>query len=143
MELYLVKSAVILTILYGFYKFVLENESMHVFKRFYLLGSLPAAFLIPLVTFTSYVEVPVSSSPVFFDNSLPMAAPEVSINPWPYILWSLYSLGVLFFSIKFGKKPQPADFKNQEQSKVHTRFHSPCFAENPGNSSYLFKLCLP
>ncbi len=105
MELYIFKSAVILTILYGFYKLVLENESMHVFKRFYLLGSLPVAFLIPLVTFTSYVEVPVSSAPVFIGNSLtmPMAAPEVSVNLWPYVIWGLYALGMVFFSIKFGK----------------------------------------
>ncbi|GGD95779.1 M56 family metallopeptidase [Planktosalinus lacus] len=103
MEMYLVKSAVILTVLYGFYKLVLENESMHVFKRFYLLGSLPAAFLIPLVTFTSYVEVPVSSAPVFVNNSLPMAVPEASVNLWPFVLWGFYALGVVFFSIKFGK----------------------------------------
>lgn len=103
MELYLIKSAVILTILYGFYKLVLENESMHIFKRFYLLGSLPAAFLIPLVTFRSYVEVPISSTPIFIENSLPLAVPEASINLWPIVLWSLYALGVLFFTIKFGK----------------------------------------
>tara|TARA_R110000850_G_scaffold271031_2_gene404623 strand:+ start:4552 stop:6330 length:1779 start_codon:yes stop_codon:yes gene_type:complete len=105
MELYLVKSAVILTILYGFYKLVLENESMHVFKRFYLLGSLPAAFLIPLITFTSYVEVPVNSAPVFIGNSIPMPMPatEVSVNLWPFVIWGLYALGVVFFTIKFGK----------------------------------------
>lgn len=105
MEMYLVKSAVILTILYGFYKLVLENESMHIFKRFYLLGSLPAAFLIPLITFTSYVEVPVSSATLFVNNSLPMPMPatEVSVNIWPFVLWGLYALGVVFFTIKFGK----------------------------------------
>lgn len=105
MEMYLVKSAVILTILYGFYKLVLENESMHIFKRFYLLGSLPAAFLIPLITFTSYMEVPVSSAPLFVSNSLtmPMPATEVSVNIWPFVLWGLYALGVVFFTIKFGK----------------------------------------
>ncbi len=101
MELFLIKSAVILTILYGFYKLVLENESMHVFKRFYLLGSLPGAFLIPLVTFTSYVEVPVSSAPIIIANSFPI--PEASVNLLPFVLWSLYVLGVVFFSIKFGK----------------------------------------
>tara|TARA_R110002072_G_scaffold174802_9_gene330443 strand:+ start:736 stop:2382 length:1647 start_codon:yes stop_codon:yes gene_type:complete len=105
MEMYLIKSAVILTILYGFYKLVLENESMHIFKRFYLLGSLPAAFLIPLVTFTSYVEAPVSSAPLLVSNylTMPMPATEVSVNIWPFVLWGLYALGVVFFTIKFGK----------------------------------------
>lgn len=114
MELYLVKSAVILTILYGFYKLVLENESMHIFKRFYLLGSLPAAFLIPLITFKRYVEVPVTSASVFIDNSFTMPMPaEVSVNIWPYILWGLYGLGVVFFTIKFGKN------LNQLLSKIN------------------------
>ena len=57
MELYLLKSAAILAVLFAFYKVALENTSMHTFKRFYLFGSLFAAFLIPLITFTSYVEV--------------------------------------------------------------------------------------
>ncbi len=57
MESYLLKSAACLALFFTFYKLFLENTSIHNFKRFYLSGSLLASFLIPLITFTTYVEV--------------------------------------------------------------------------------------
>ncbi len=102
MELYLLKSAAILAVLFTFYKVVLDNTSMHTFKRFYLFGSLLAAFLIPLITFTSYVEVsPIV--PIYSEVSPQFNYTEVeqTLNYWPFVLWTIYGLGVLFFSIKF------------------------------------------
>ncbi len=102
MELYLLKSAAILAVLFIFYKVVLENTSMHTFKRFYLFGSLLAAFLIPLITFTSYMEVsPIV--PIYSEVSQQLNYTEVeqTLNYWPFVLWTIYGLGVLFFSIKF------------------------------------------
>ncbi len=102
MELYLLKSAAILAVLFAFYKVVLENTSMHTFKRFYLFGSLLAAFLIPLITFTSYVEVS-SIVPIYSEVTPQLNYTEVeqTLNYWPFVLWTFYGLGVLFFSIKF------------------------------------------
>ncbi len=102
MEVYLLKSAAILAILFAFYKLVLENTSLHNFKRIYLFGILVASFLIPFITFTSYVEV----SPVFYaytEGTPQIAIPEAveSINYWQFALWTIYGLGVLFFSVKF------------------------------------------
>ena len=102
MEVYILKSAAILAILFAFYKLVLENTSIHTFKRFYLFGILLASFLIPFITFTSYVEV----SPVFYTytEGIPqIAIPETeeTMNYWPIVLWTIYYLGVLFFSVKF------------------------------------------
>ena len=102
MEVYLLKSAAILAILFVFYKLVLENTSIHTFKRFYLFGILVASILIPLITFTSYVKV----SPVFYnftERTPQITIPEAveSINYWPFVLWAIYGLGVLFVSIKF------------------------------------------
>lgn len=102
MELYLLKSAAILAILFLFYKLVLENTSIHTFKRFYLFGILLASFLIPFITFTSYVEV----SPVYYtyaEGTPQIAISETveAINYWPFVLWAIYGLGVLFFSVKF------------------------------------------
>ena len=102
MELYLLKSAAILAVLFAFYKVALENTSMHTFKRFYLFGSLFAAFLIPLITFTSYVEVsPIV--PIYSEVTPQLNYTEVeqTLNFWPIVLWAIYGLGVLFFSIKF------------------------------------------
>ena len=112
MELYLIKSTALLAIFFVGYKIFLERENMHVFKRFYLLGSVLSALLIPFITFTQYVEiVPVvfESSELVASDSFISGVTEVAevavastpINYWPYIIWSLYALGVLFFSIRF------------------------------------------
>lgn len=102
MELYLLKSAACLVLFFAFYKLFLENTSIHNFKRFYLSGSLLASFLIPLITFTTYIEV----SPIVQISS--EAAPQIiftqaeqTINYWPFVLWTIYGLGVLFFSVIF------------------------------------------
>jgi beta-lactamase regulating signal transducer with metallopeptidase domain len=102
MELYLLKSAACLALFFAFYKLFLENTSIHNFKRFYLSGSLLASFLIPLITFTTYVK----ASPMVQISS--ETAPQIiftqaeqTINYWPFVLWAIYGLGVLFFSVKF------------------------------------------
>lgn len=102
MELYLLKSAAILATLFAFYKVFLENTSIHNFKRFYLFGSLISAFLIPLITFKTYVEV----SPfiaIYTEGTPQIAIAETveNINYWPFVLWTIYGLGGVFFSVKF------------------------------------------
>ena len=57
MGLYLIKVTTCLAIFIVFYKLVLENESMHTFKRFYLISSLIAASLIPAILFTEYIYI--------------------------------------------------------------------------------------
>ncbi len=105
MELYILKSAACLLIFFVFYKLVLENTSNHTLKRFYLLGMTIASFVIPFITFTSYVEV----SPTIISTSnaatVTYITSEVnaSVNYLPLILWSIYFIGVAFFSFKFIK----------------------------------------
>lgn len=102
MELYLLKSAAILATLFAFYKAFLETTSIHNFKRFYLFGSLLASFLIPLITFTKYVEVsPII--PIYKEATQQMVFTEAeqTINYLPILLWVIYCLGALFFSVKF------------------------------------------
>jgi bla regulator protein BlaR1 len=48
MIIYILKSASCLAMLLAFYHLVLEKEKMHVFNRFYLLGSVLLSFLAPL-----------------------------------------------------------------------------------------------
>jgi len=107
MLLYLIKSSLILAILLSFYKLFLERESIHVFKRLFLLSSLVVAFGIPLITFTQYIEVPTQiinqtiesfSTTASTPNELPI---EVKTNYLSSIIWSIYSLGVLLFGLKF------------------------------------------
>ncbi len=102
MELYILKSVSCLALFFAFYKVFLERTSIHNFKRFYLFGILILSFVVPLITFTIYVDVaPTLTS--FTAKNLQIVASESqeATNYWPYILWSIYGLGVLFFSLKF------------------------------------------
>jgi len=100
---YIIKSSACLAVFLLIYKLLLEKENMHVFKRFYLLASLLVSFGIPFITFTQYIEVPLNiNNSVISNTSLAPSNPlEVSVNYVPYILWSIYFLGVFIFSLKF------------------------------------------
>ncbi len=104
MELYILKSAACLFLFFGFYKLFLEKESVHHFKRFYLLGALVASFSFPMVVFSTYVEVPFTemTQRITYSNTetIPEATSTVE-SLLPIILWSVYGLGVLFFGTRF------------------------------------------
>ena len=51
MIIYLVKSTVLLGLLYGLYKLLLENEKIHYINRFFLLFALVFGLTAPLITF--------------------------------------------------------------------------------------------
>jgi len=102
MEMYLLNSAACLAILLLFYKLVLENETMHQFKRFYLLGSVLIALIIPLITFTTYVEASTDSLREFSSSPLIISETDTASElNWATLLWIIYGLGVVLFSIKF------------------------------------------
>lgn len=104
MELYLFKSACCMAILYGVYLLFLERESMHGFKRFYLLGSLALSFSIPLLSQTQLVEItPNSGTTMIITNTTQEGAAVVNYNWISTVLWSIYMLGVIVFSIRFFK----------------------------------------
>lgn len=110
MLLYIFKSTAILVILLFFYKLFLERENMHMFKRFYLLGSLVLSLVIPALVFTEYLEAipyPETSNSVIqqFPNSndvinVPPALESDLMDIAP-ILWTIYFLGLLYFGLKF------------------------------------------
>ena len=117
MEIYILKSAACLAIFYSFYKLVLEKEQMHTFKRFYLLGSLVISFVIPLITFTTYIEASEGVSNVFTSEIIASETP-VATNYLPFILWSIYVLGLLFFSLKFFRNLGNLILKIQRNPKI-------------------------
>lgn len=51
MIVYLVKSTILLALLWGLYTLLLENEKMHRFNRFYLLAALAIGLTAPLIQF--------------------------------------------------------------------------------------------
>lgn len=106
MILYILKVTACLAIFYAFYKLILENESMHNFKRFYLLVAIISALLFPTLLFTEYLYIEptpmVEPMPLDFQSETLNAAPTPeNTNYLPYILWTIYSVGVLVFGFKF------------------------------------------
>ena len=101
MEMYLLKSAACLAVLLVFYKLALERSSMHQLKRIYLLATLALPFVIPAITFTSYVQTMETSgtNPLTVSNILGADA-SYSI-PWTEILWTIYLCGAGLFGIRF------------------------------------------
>jgi len=108
MLVFLLKSTACLAIFLAFYKLVLEKESVHNFKRFFLLSALITSFLIPNIVFTEYIEIAkntvsqnlanTSGTPEINTNQL--VAEESAFN-WEIMLWSIYVLGVIAFGIRF------------------------------------------
>ncbi len=109
MLLLVLKSSACLAVFMVFYKLFLEKESIHQFKRFYLLGALLVSLGIPFITFTQYIEInPIQNGVSFqsleFSNTETFT-PEVITTTWqdyiPNVLWSIYFLGVALFSFRF------------------------------------------
>ncbi len=108
MIVFLLKSTACLAIFLAFYKLVLEKESIHQFKRFFLLGALIASFLIPNIVFTEYVEM--AQNTIAQDSPITGEFPEVDTDhlvaeepsfDWAVLLWSVYILGVIAFGFRF------------------------------------------
>lgn len=128
MLVFLIKSTACLVIFLAFYKLVLEKESIHQFKRFFLLGALIASFLIPAVVFTEYVDVPeqivLSASPIAGEipsTVIEQVVAEKSYFDWEIGLWLVYSIGVIGFGIRF--------LRNLTQIALRIR-KNPKFKEN-------------
>ncbi|QCX01292.1 M56 family metallopeptidase [Aggregatimonas sangjinii] len=108
MLLYILKSVACMAIFFVFYKVFLEKESVHVFKRFYLLLAVGAALLIPAIVFTDYVvvePVPYIETPqtVVTDYDyigIPSAFEKDVLDIEP-VLWTIYFLGFTFFGLRF------------------------------------------
>ncbi|MAP55343.1 M56 family metallopeptidase [Altibacter sp.] len=103
MELYVLKSAACLAGLYVFYMAFLENTTLHVFKRFYLLGSVVIALVIPLITFTTFIEVPEPHPTITYVEASGSRSSEQTtiLNYVPAFLWSVYIFGMFFFAFRF------------------------------------------
>lgn len=104
---YLLKSTACLLVFLVLYKLVLEREKMHKFNRFYLLTILVLSFGIPLITFTSVVEI---ESTITLSNNINPILPanfegiiEEPTNRGAMILGLFYGLGFFFFSSIFIK----------------------------------------
>jgi len=132
MIIYLVKSTLLLGLLFGLYKLLLENEKMHRFNRFFLLFALVFGLTAPLISFEiqpeqsiagiqmQEVEQVVNAPAEAVNRSVqPLINPEQGLSPGSEITpntanesnWSIGTLNVilalygaitLFLLIRFG-----------------------------------------
>lgn len=107
METYLFKFSACLVVFWLVYILFLERQTMHRFKRFYLLVAIASSLVIPTITITEYVEPTPSSFEVStlyipFQPSL-IEQPQVQVPFFDLetMLWMLYGLGVLVFAVRF------------------------------------------
>lgn len=127
MIIYILKVSACLAIFIAFYKLFLENENMHVFKRFYLLATIALAFIIPSLLFKEYVYVapqPIidSFTPPLIPQQLNTATTIENTNYTNTILWTIYAMGVFLFGFKFCKnllKIGARIRKNPKIKKLH------------------------
>ncbi len=107
METYLFKFSACLAIFWLVYILFLERQTMHRFKRFYLLAAVASALIIPVLTITHYIEPVVTDfevSPIFIPMETSFTEiPKVQAPFWDLetMLWMIYGLGVLLFLIRF------------------------------------------
>jgi len=101
MTAYLLKSSLSLLLLFVFYKVALENERLHTFKRFYLLGSLLFSAVVPLLAMEAAPGVAELASnlpePVFVQR-LPTvlpSAPEATTPPYWFMLYAIVTAVLL------------------------------------------------
>lgn len=105
---FLLKSTACLAIFMAFYKLVLEKESVHQFKRFFLLGALITSFIIPNLVFIEYIDtVETTTTSMAWvtdqisDGASVQSIPQASVFDWQLLLWMIYGLGVLGFGLRF------------------------------------------
>lgn len=111
MTLYLLKFSACLGLIYLFYKLCLENESFHLFKRFFLLLGLVLSTTIPLVSFeipwyqehVMEIVLPLKNANVIaekipaIENIQSEVRPTIDIPIWFYI----YGLILVLLLIRF------------------------------------------
>ncbi len=108
MLVFLLKSTACLTVFLVFYKLMLERESIHHFKRYFLLGALIVSFIIPNLVFIEYIDAvePTTTSiapttePIS-NTAIEQPIPETSVFDWQLLLWMVYGLGVIGFGLRF------------------------------------------
>ncbi|MFD0863876.1 M56 family metallopeptidase [Sungkyunkwania multivorans] len=103
MLFYLLKSSACLLAFYLFYRVVLEKESLHHTKRFYLMAALLLSFCIPLITFSEYVQVdyPLTQNASFIDESGAVLPSSNKTFDWDRVAWGIYMIGLALFGTKF------------------------------------------
>lgn len=125
---YIINSALCLTVLMLFYHFLLAEQKMNHLKRFYLLGSLILAGLIPLISITYPLADSNTSLIYTVNNSIPIIKLSDQTAPardiLPIVLWSLYLLGSIICGVRLGINLFTLRNKIQHGQKIRNLTHT-------------------
>lgn len=131
MLIYILKASCCLAILLGFYKLIIEKEKMHQIKRIFLLGTFILSSLIPIITFTTYIQA-LPSDPVItnvtWDNTILI---ERGVQWLPIILWSIYGIGALFFGFRLLKNLNALRIQIKNNEKQYGKNETFVLLEKP------------
>ena len=97
---YLLKSSLLVTILFGFYYFLLRNETFFNSIRTYFIGGLCIATLLPLVEIPVYMEAVSQEFEGFYTTEIPAEVKAATSFDWLKLVISGYLLGVVFLLMK-------------------------------------------
>jgi beta-lactamase regulating signal transducer with metallopeptidase domain len=121
MILYILKFSACLALLICFYRLFLEKESIHQFKRFYLLGAVLLSLVIPLIYFNEYI--PASELTQTTVSGQPEKGGQHASSLWtwegilPQVLWTIYFIGLLIFGIRFALNLRQISLKIKNNPK--------------------------
>jgi bla regulator protein BlaR1 len=97
---YFIKASIILTLIFLFYKLLLQKETFFQLNRVFLLGGLIISTILPLIVIPIYVEIPTTNfTNIEFENFTTTIVTENLID-WYQVIPFLYLAGVVLFSAK-------------------------------------------
>ena len=107
--IYLAKSMAILSIFYGVYILFFRKDTLFKAKRYFFLGGIFAAIILPFLTFTKTVYIEKTSLPELdfgMIDLVPIAqttntTPLESSFDWWLILYGVYAIGLVVLLIRF------------------------------------------
>lgn len=98
---YLLQASACLAVLYLFYRLLLHRETFFGFNRWYLLGSVVLAAVLPLVQFTAPVSL-YAMPAIQLDAITPLRGPgDARHADWVGLLGKLYATGVVLLAGRF------------------------------------------
>lgn len=119
MEIYLLKSATSLTLLYSFYWLLLRNETYFKWNRVYLILSIFISLVSPLISLAIFQKAGISISniiePVIVSTQNSIIREDHSLS----ILSIIYISGAVFFTLKFLSKLSHIYYMYHRFQKVH------------------------
>lgn len=100
---YMLKTAVCLTVFYLFYRLLLSKETFHRFNRVALLVMMVASCIIPCIELTTYYSTDLSRSLLTLEEMMEFQHTEVMgdeapVFHWQSIILFVYFIGVVFFA---------------------------------------------